>query len=121
MEHERWNAYLWAEGFLAATIDEVGTFFNTCQKEERHRLNGANLHPCLISYDDLESLDGPIDALYESALEEADDAQYDTLYRCKRYLKDKEGYKKGEHTPFQLQDNAYIPFRFNKTTNTSKE
>lgn len=108
MEHNRWNAYMWAEGFEHASLDEVETFFNTCQTAERHRLNGANLHPCLVPYEELPTLDEDIDAWYDKALETCADHEHDDLWNCKRYYDKSDGDKLGQHKPFDLQDNDYL-------------
>lgn len=121
MEHERWNAYMFAEGFVPANIDEVELFFDTCQQGERHRLNGANLHPCIIGFDELPNIDRPIDEWYDRAVDKevkrsgrsrdelfADKKPY--VVQAKRFLKDedKERGHFGKPKPFQLQDDDYI-------------
>jgi hypothetical protein len=111
MEHERWYTYTCAEGFVRATIDEVDTFFDSCQTEERHRLNGANMHPCLVPYDDLESLNPYIDAWYDEALRSPNCMNRKEIWRYKRYTEktnDKDQF--GKHKPFQLQDNDRLTF-----------
>jgi hypothetical protein len=111
MEHDRWNAYMWAEGFVAATLADVETFFNTCQTKERHRLNGANMHPCLLPFDKLKELDKPIDAWYDEALESCTENEREAIRDCKRYNDEKrDGDMYGKHKPFELQDNDYLAF-----------
>ena len=88
MEHERWNAYIRAEGFELALPSETATLFDTGQLAggaKLHRSNLAALHPCLVPFDALAELDEPIAELYEQA--------------------DKPGTL---HTTFQLQDDEYI-------------
>lgn len=109
MEHDRWNVYMWAEGFVQASLNEVETFFNTCQTEERHRLNGANMHPCLVPFDKLASLDKRIDAWYDEAVRSCSKEECKSLWRCKRYRKKLDD-KYGKHKPFQQQDNDYLTF-----------
>ncbi len=88
MEHERWNAYIRAEGFETAGRNEVEALFNTGQRaggSKLHRSNLAGLHPCLVSYDELSELDAPVGELYRSL------GRADAL-----------------PSPFQLQDDEFI-------------
>lgn len=114
MEHDRWNAYMWGEGFLRASVEEVETFFSTCQPEERHRLNGADLHPCVVPFDRLDELDDPIDKLYIDAIEDAeqrdDEGESDALLEIKRFDKDYRDFMEGSFKPFQLADVDYLQF-----------
>lgn len=86
MEHARWNAYVRAEGFEAASLEVTSHIFATGQMDkEKHRSNLAGLHPCLVSFDELALLDEPVRELYE---------ELDPTAKAR--------------TPFQLLDDKYI-------------
>ncbi len=97
MEHDRWSAYLLAEGFTTATPQDVETFFATGQPDQRHRLNIARLHPCLVPFEDLPELDKTVDRLYDLCEEACDTCPMGE--RCRR---------KRKSCAFQLMDDEYI-------------
>lgn len=98
MEHERWNRYMYGEGFQVATTEEVSTFFATGQPGQRHRLNIARLHPCIVPFDELADIDGPIDDLYAECERHCDSCAL--AEGCRR--------GKTKSTSFTLQDEGYI-------------
>ena len=68
MEHARWNAYIRAEGFEAASLEEVTVLFDTGQTssgDKLHRSNLAGLHPCLVPFDELKGVTVNLQALYQ--------------------------------------------------------
>lgn len=68
MEHSRWNTYMRAEGYQLATKEDVSAYFkSTLQDGSPHRSDLALLHPCLVPFDDLPTIDKEIDQMREAA------------------------------------------------------
>jgi len=53
LEHERWIAYMYANGWLSAAPEEVFQYYDE-QRSHKHSI--CKLHPCLIPYDELDNL-----------------------------------------------------------------
>jgi len=53
LEHERWIAYMYANGWLSVTPEEVFQYYDE-QRSHKHSI--CKLHPCLIPYDKLDNL-----------------------------------------------------------------
>ena len=71
MEHARWNAYMLAEGYEKASLDEVRMFFGTQNLDQvgnghLHHDDFALLHPCITTFEELDELDDPLEQLYLS-------------------------------------------------------
>ncbi len=60
VEHDRWSAYVSTEGHEHADLDQVKQIWAL---EEKHNYELAHLHPCLIDFDDLPSLDNEVEAV----------------------------------------------------------
>ena len=54
LEHDRWSAYVSAEGHEYMPLDALPAMY---QMENRHNYELAHLHPCLIDFEDLPNLD----------------------------------------------------------------
>jgi len=54
VEHDRWSAYVSTEGHESISASIVPSIW---EKEGRHNYELAHLHPCLIKFDDLPTLD----------------------------------------------------------------
>ena len=98
-EHNRWNYYMAADGFSCAKTDEVKAYYNT---ETKHKdTKYAMLHPCMIPFDDLSSLDDELTE-FEDANgfpRHGDFIKYDRLIvsqlpQIVEYAKSASGYKK---------------------------
>ncbi len=65
MEHSRWNVHTRAEGYSRATLRELRAYIVTnAQARSRYRAEGALLHPYLVPFDRLESVDAAVAKLY---------------------------------------------------------
>lgn len=53
VEHDRWNAYTRADGFVSASLDEAKEYMVHIK---HHKNNLAKKHACLIPFDDLDPL-----------------------------------------------------------------
>lgn len=59
-EHERWNAFMRSEGFRTVKFSTVKKYAPLTRS---HKDEDAKLHPCIISWEDLEPLQKEYDAL----------------------------------------------------------
>lgn len=74
MEHDRWNAYMRTQGATKADRETGMHIFATGQRDkEKHRSNLSGLHPLLVSFDELGTLEAPIYELYREFYHKMDD------------------------------------------------
>lgn len=59
-EHERWNAFMRSEGFRTVNFQTVKKYAPITRS---HKDEDAKLHPCIVSWDDLDTLQEEYDAL----------------------------------------------------------
>ena len=65
IEHDRWSAYVSAEGHEYASADDLPAIW---EAEDRHNFELARMHPCLIDFDDLPQLDKAVIPVKRAAL-----------------------------------------------------
>ncbi len=53
LEHRRWNSYMLSIGWKSASIEQVDKWYDTLNG---HRNFSAKMHPCIISWEDLDGL-----------------------------------------------------------------
>lgn len=74
-EHERWNAFMRSEGFR--TVD-FATVRKYAPYTRSHKDEMARLHPCIVSWDDLDSLQKQYDELQRALnLKQSNFKEYD--------------------------------------------
>jgi hypothetical protein len=59
-EHERWNAFMRSEGFRTVAFPTVKKYAPITRS---HKDEDAKLHPCIVSWEDLDPLQKEYDAL----------------------------------------------------------
>jgi len=74
-EHERWNAYMRSEGFRTVDFEKVKIY---APQTRSHKDEVARLHPCIVSWDELDELQKKYDKLQqELGLKASDFKEYD--------------------------------------------
>lgn len=74
-EHERWNAFMRSEGFRSV---DFGTVRKYAPETRSHKDEVAKLHPCIVSWKDLNDLQEKYNALQkELTLKKSDFKEYD--------------------------------------------
>ena len=59
-EHLRWNAFVRSEGFRKADFETVKSY---AKNTGSHKDETAKLHPCIVSFDELDTIQKQYDAL----------------------------------------------------------
>lgn len=52
-EHDRWNAFMRSEGYVKASIEEMERY---AKKTGSHKDDETKLHPCIVSWDELDNV-----------------------------------------------------------------
>ena len=103
MEHDRWNAYVRTQGFVCADMPTVEHIFATGQLDtQKHRSNLMGLHPCLVSFEELTTLDLPVHELYQDYFAALDERESEGCAEQEKRL------RTAAKDWFQLLDDKYI-------------
>lgn len=62
-EHLRWNAFMRTEGYICASQKDVEDYF--VNNQMRHINSPAKLHPCLVTWDELDNVTNFVNDIYK--------------------------------------------------------